>query len=105
MVELIQEKFSIEKLKPPKVAGKRQTLDCMHLLVTQMVVNKRKVLNAAFKKAFGIRCVSTKSDKTQKKDKNVIPEKANRKKKCIYPWMIRGDFVSIFLPITVKSYL
>lgn len=92
IIDLMEQKYSIELMKPPTVMGKRRILHCVHLLVTQMVNNERKVLNDAIRKTFGIHILLTKFEKKEKKEGTV--NKAFRLKKCIYPWMIRGEFVS-----------
>lgn len=104
IISLLEERFSIQLINPPIIPGKRRTLHCIHLLVTQMVTNERRILNDSINKTFGIRILLTKSDKKEKK--MVTEDASNRLKKCVYPWMIRGNFVSIYyLFYNFKSYI
>ena len=89
IIDLMEEKFPIKILKVPKINNKRSKCHCMHLLITKVITNERKIINSHLKNSIGIKVFIT---------KEVTPgvtSKINRRlHHCIHPWMIRGNFVS-----------
>lgn len=57
-------------------------------LITQQLTNIRKAFNKDVFKLVGIKCTITKGKETE--------EESARVKQYTYPWMITGNFVSIF---------
>lgn len=97
IVHLVETKFNIKIIQPVKKENQRIHKDCMHLLVTKMLANERKNINTNLHKMLGIKTGIS-------RNKNDIDEKQSvtRKKKCIYDWMIVGEFVSTKLLLIGK---
>jgi hypothetical protein len=95
IVQLIEAKFDLKVLKPPIIENKRKIKDCFHLLVTQQLNNTRKNINEALNKNIKIKCYLKRDIKQERLDNPGKTIKYTlRNMFCLYPWMIRGDFVS-----------
>ena len=95
IVNLIQNKHNIEVMRPPKLAHIRTGKNCIHLLITRQITNERQTINERIKAAIHIKCYVSR-DLTQERQNNpgIEIQSEKRTKKIIYPYMIRGDFVS-----------
>ena len=100
IMELMEVKFQITIMKVPKLTNKRSTYHCIQKLITKVITKERKSINKNLDLAIGIQVYNTREKMASEVDEN------NKKKKvvheprqhfCIYPYMIRGTFVSNYM--------
>jgi hypothetical protein len=97
IMDLLEVKFPIKILNVPKITNKRSVYHCIHLLITKVLTNERKNINNNLLSAIKIRVYVTREKEKSKVDENgkkILIVHPVRQHFCVYPWMIRGNFVS-----------
>jgi hypothetical protein len=98
IMDLLEIKFPIQMLNVPKITNQHSSFHCIHLLITKVIAQERKTINNNLKKAIGIKVYVTREKeqccKLDENGKKILVLHPIRNRYCIYPWMIRGTFVS-----------
>ena len=97
IMDLLEIKFPIKILSVPTITKKRSGYHCMHLLITKVMTQERKTINKNLFLAIGIKVYVTREKQKGKIDSSGNKINVNhpeRVQRCIYPYMIRGNFVS-----------
>jgi hypothetical protein len=97
IMDLMEIKFPIKILKVPLKSHKRSAYHCIHLLITKVMTQERKNINKNLNSAIGIKVYMTREKNKGKIDSvgnKIIVKHPDRVHHCIYPYMIRGNFVS-----------
>jgi hypothetical protein len=97
IMDLMEIKFPIKLLKVPLKSHKRSAYHCIHLLITKVMTLERKNINKNLNSAIGIKVYMTREKNKGKIDSagnKIIVKHPDRVHRCIYPYMIRGNFVS-----------
>ena len=98
IMDLMEIKFPIKILKVPSITPKKRSVyHCMHLIITKVMTQERKNMNSNLFRAIGIKVYITREKMKGKIDSSgnkIINKHPDRVHNCIYPYMIRGNFVS-----------
>ena len=97
IMELMEVKFQIILLKVPKITKQHSTYHCIQKLITKVITKERKSINKNLDLAIGIMVYNTREKLASEVDENKNKKKVVHprwKHFCIYPYMIRGTFVS-----------